>query len=128
MASETTYSSKYSWKVQQEAKPVKRESASTYRLINLLHNVYKVPVHIYWKINSKKNKTLRERDCFRLREARKFNSAKHSFKTAFAINKGKLSTCTMSNVIEYEYVTGGPLKGGAASFQGGGANAPPRPA
>ena len=75
-----------------------------------------MPVHVYWKTNSKNNKTLRERDCFRLRGARKFNSAKHSFKTAFAINKGKLSTCTMSNVIEYEYVTGWPLKGG-----GGGA-------
>ena len=50
----------------------------------------------------------------------------HLRRTAFAINKGKLSTCTMSNVIEYEYVTSGPLKGGAASFQGG-ANAPPRP-
>ena len=57
----------------------------------------------------------------------KFNSAKHSFKTAFAINKGKLSTCTMSNVIEYEYVTGGPLKGGSQLPRGGGGecSAPP---
>ena len=76
-------------------------------------------------------KTLRERDCFCLCGARKFNSAKHSFKTAFAIDKGKLSTCTMSNVIEYEYVTGGPLKGGSqlprGGGGGGGANAPPPP-
>ena len=78
-----------------------------------------MPVNIYWKTNSKKNKTLRERDCFLLRGARKFNSAKHSFKTAFAINKGKLSTCTMSNAIEYEYVTGGPLKGGQPASKGG---------
>ena len=83
---------------------------------------------------AKKNKTLRKRDCFRLRRARKFNSVKQSFKTAFAINKGKLSTCTMSNVIEYEYVTGGPLKGGGqpASKGGGGGGrmlslAPPPP-
>ena len=61
---------------------------------------------------------IRERDCFCLRGARKFNSAKHS---ACAINKGKLS---MSNVIEYEYVTGGPLKGGQPASKGG-ANAPP---
>ena len=49
----------------------------------------------------------------------KINSAKHSFKTALAINKGKLSTCTMSNEIEYEYVTGGPLKGGQPASKGG---------
>ena len=60
-----------------------------------------------------------ERDCFRLRGARKFNSAKHSFKTAFAIRKGKLSACTMSNVIEYEYVTGGPLEVGQPASKGG---------
>ena len=79
-----------------------------------------MPVHIYTgRQIAKKNKTLRERDCFRLRGARKFNSAKHSFKTAFAINKGKLSTCTMSNVIEYEYVTGGPLKGRQPASKGG---------
>ena len=95
---------------------MKRESASIFTDLNLLHNVCKVPVHIYWKT---KNKTLRERDCFRLHGARKFDSVKHLFKTAFAINKGKLSTCTMSNVIEYEHVTGGPLKGGQPASKGG---------
>ena len=43
----------------------------------------------------------------------------HLRRTAFAINKGKLSTCTMSNVIEYEYVTSGPLKGGQPASKGG---------
>ena len=33
--------------------------------------------------------------------------------------KGKLSTCTMSNIIEYEYVIGGPLKGGQPASKGG---------
>ena len=60
-------------------------------------------------------------------EAERFAPKVLSFKTAFAINKGKLSTCTMSNVIEYEYVTGGPLKGGQPASKGGGANAPPPP-
>ena len=40
--------------------------------------------------------------------------------------KGKLSTCTMSNIIEYEYVIGGPLKGGQPASKGG-RMLPPRP-
>ena len=44
---------------------------------------------------------------------------------AFAINKGKLSTCTMSYVIEY--VNGGPLKGGQLTSRGGECPLPPPP-
>ena len=53
----------------------------------------------------------------------------HLRRTAFAINKVKLSTCTMSNVIEYEYVTSGPLKGGGGSQlpRGGECSPPPLP-
>ena len=41
--------------------------------------------------------------------------------------KGKLSTCTMSNIIEYEYVIGGPLKGGQPASKGGRMLPPPPP-
>ena len=88
-----------------------------------------MPVHIYWKTNSKKNITLREREIvFACAECENLIVQNiHLRRTAFAINKGKLSTCTMSNVIEYEYVTSGPLKGGQPASKGG-ANAPPPPA